>query len=133
MGLLGNYTVTIVPGTLTINAAPLVVTPGSFARSYGAANPALTGTISGIVNNDTITAAYTTSATAASDVGVYPITTVLNDPGSRLGNYTVTILPGTVTINAARAEGVATAGSFAAALRRGQSDADRDAVRSRER
>ena len=111
MNLLGNYTVTITAGTLTITPAPLVVTPGSFARPYGAANPALTGTISGLENNDPISAVYTASAGAGSNTGSYPIVVTLNDPGYWLRNYTVTTTAGTLTINAAPL--VVTPGSFA--------------------
>ena len=85
-------------GNLTITPAPLVVTPDSFTRVYGAANPALTGTITGLENNDPISATYTTSADAASDAGTDPITATLNDPTDRLGNYTVTTNAGTLTI-----------------------------------
>ena len=81
--------------------APLLVTPDNQSRVYGAANPTLTGTITGLENNDAITATYTTSANPTSDAGTDPITATLNDPASKLGNYTVTISPGTLTITPA--------------------------------
>ena len=59
-------------------------------RVYGDPNPAFTGTITGIKNGDNITATYSTTATAASPVGTYPITPALVDPTNKLGNYTVT-------------------------------------------
>jgi 6-phosphogluconolactonase (cycloisomerase 2 family) len=96
----GNYMVgTVTGGVLSITPAPLTVTANNVTRSFGVANPPLTGTIVGLVNGDPITASYTTTATASSTVGVYPITPVFNDPGHKLGNYTVTIVNGTLTIN----------------------------------
>ena len=77
-----NYAISFVNGTLNVTPAPLLVTPDNQSRLYGAANPTLTGTITGLQNNDPITATYTTSADATSDVGDYPITATLNDPAN---------------------------------------------------
>src|SRR5207248_1283145 len=98
---LGNYDVTSTNGTLSVTPAPLSVSTDDKARLYGDANPPLTGSISGIKNSDNITASYATTATAASAVGGYPITATLADPGSKLGNYTVTNPGGTLTVNKA--------------------------------
>jgi 6-phosphogluconolactonase (cycloisomerase 2 family) len=98
---LSNYTVTSTNGTLTINPAPLTVTADNASRLFGTPNPAFTGTITGIKNSDPITASYSTTATATSPVGTYPITPALNDPAGKLGNYTVTSNNGTLTVNAA--------------------------------
>ena len=51
-----NYDFVFVPGTLTVTPAPLTVTVDSFTRVYGDPNPTFTGTITGIKNNDPITA-----------------------------------------------------------------------------
>ena len=96
-----NYVFSFVAGTLTVNPAPLTVTVNNASRSYGAVNPAFTGTITGLKNSDPITATYTTTATPASPVGTYPITAVLADPNNLLGNYTVTNNPGTLTVTPA--------------------------------
>ncbi|MBZ5524489.1 MAG: DUF11 domain-containing protein, partial [Acidobacteriia bacterium] len=96
-----NYTFTFVNGTLTVTPAPLTVTADSASRVYGDPNPAFTGTITGIKNADNITATYSTTATAASAVGTYPITPALVDPSGKLGNYTVTSNNGTLTITPA--------------------------------
>src|SRR6185436_15786953 len=74
-----NYTFSYVAGTLTVNAATLTVTAVNATRAYGAANPTLTVNYSGFVNGDkvaavTTPATATTTATAASPVGTYPIT-----------------------------------------------------------
>jgi hypothetical protein len=100
-GKLANYTVTSTNGTLTVTPAPLTVTAANAARLYGAANPTFAGAIVGIQNGDNITASYSTLATAASPVGGYSITVSLSDPTYKLGNYTVTINNGTLTVTPA--------------------------------
>lgn len=98
---LGNYTVSITNGTLTITRATLVVTVNNANRPYGSANPTFTGTITGLNPGDVITATYSTTATAASPVGDYPITATLSDPNNVLGNYTVSIVNGDLTVSTA--------------------------------
>ena len=88
-------------GNLTITPAALTVAAANATRLYGDPNPAFTGTITGIKNGDNITATYSTTATAASPVGTYPITPALVDPTGKLGNYTVTSTNGTLTITPA--------------------------------
>jgi pectin methylesterase-like acyl-CoA thioesterase len=130
------YTFTIVatdstPGTplassvtysLTINKAPLTVTANSFTIAYGAALPTFTASYKGFVNGDTaavLTGAplLTSTATATSGVGTYPINasaagtpTPLSSP-----NYTFTFVSGTLTINKAT-PAVALTGSPSAAF-----------------
>jgi hypothetical protein len=98
---LGNYSVTAPDGALTVTKAPLTVTPANKQKTYGDANPTLTGSITGVKNSDNITASYATAATGSSDVANYDITASLADPDSKLGNYTVTLNKGTLTINRA--------------------------------
>jgi hypothetical protein len=100
-GKLGNYTVSSVNGTLTITAIPLTVTADNASRAYGAANPALTGSVVGLVNGDNITATFSATADATSPVGAYPITSSLNDPDGRLGNYTVSSVAGSLSVTPA--------------------------------
>jgi hypothetical protein len=96
-----NYSVTVTNGSLTISQASLTVKADNTSRLYGAANPAFTGTITGIQNGDSIAASYTSSANAASAVGTYPIIPTLSDAGNKLGNYSVTIINGTLTVTPA--------------------------------
>ncbi|PYX63042.1 MAG: filamentous hemagglutinin, partial [Acidobacteria bacterium] len=96
-----NYAITFATGTLTISKATLSVTPADASRVYGDANPVFTGNIVGIQNSDNITANYTTTATATSPVASYPITATLNDPDNKLGNYTVTLNSGTLSVTRA--------------------------------
>jgi len=101
-----DYSTATATVLLTVNKAPLTVTPNPASKVYGTANPAFTGSITGLVAGDTITATYASAATTSTAIGVYSlapdaITATLSDPGSRLGNYTVTQNLGTLTVTQA--------------------------------
>ncbi|HSU55228.1 MAG TPA: MBG domain-containing protein, partial [Candidatus Dormibacteraeota bacterium] len=98
---LSNYTVWSTNGTLTISPAPLLVTADDKSKFYGDAVPTLTGTLTGVVNGDNITVLYATSGNAGTPVGSYGIVPSLLDPDSKLGNYSVTVTNGSLTINPA--------------------------------
>jgi hypothetical protein len=93
-----NYTINYVAGALTIAKASLSVTANSTSRTYGASNPAFTGTLTGVISGDGISATYGTAATVLSPVGTYAIAPVLVDPNGRLGNYSVSSTNGTLTV-----------------------------------
>ncbi len=95
---LSNYTVSSTTGTLTVTAAPLTVSIVNQVRYFGLANPTLTGSVSGVLNQDGITATYSTVAAANSPVGTYPIISTLADPNNKLSNYSVTNAPGTLDV-----------------------------------
>jgi hypothetical protein len=86
--------------SFTVAQAHLTVTVHSASATYGAAQPAFSGTIAGLLNSDTLTPTYSSTGTASSPVGTYPITATLS--GSALANYSPTIMPGTLTITPAR-------------------------------
>jgi len=99
-----NYTLTLQPGTLTINKATLTVTANSAARIYGQANPAFSYTLTGFLNGDTSAVvtgapALTASATNASPVGQYTISVAAGTLAS--SKYTFAMASGTLTINRA--------------------------------
>ena len=100
-GRLVNYEVNATNGLLTVTAVPLSVTANNVTRFYGQPNPVFGGTLLGVVHGDNITATYSCSATTSSLPGTYPIVPSLNDPGHRLGNYTVTTNNGTLTVSPA--------------------------------
>ncbi|EFM10619.1 S-layer domain protein [Paenibacillus curdlanolyticus YK9] len=99
--VLSNYNVNFGYGALTVTPAPLSVTASNATRQYGEANPALAGTLTGLVNGDAITASYTTAAVANSTVGDYAITPQLADPSGKLSNYAVTTTPAILTVTKA--------------------------------
>ncbi len=83
---------------LVVTPASLTVTADSFDRPFGAANPSFTGTISGLTNEDNITATYSCSANSSSPVGTYPIIPTLVDPSNRQTNYTVNLINGILVV-----------------------------------
>ncbi|HEY0308750.1 MAG TPA: MBG domain-containing protein, partial [Acidobacteriaceae bacterium] len=93
---IGAYTVTVIPGVLTVTTQVLTATANNFTRAYGAANPAFTGTVTGAANGDVFTETFTTTATASSLPGTYAIVPVVS--GANLANYTLNIVPGVLTI-----------------------------------
>ncbi|MER2998157.1 MBG domain-containing protein [Pontibacter populi] len=100
---LTNYDITYNPASFEITKATLTATANIKTRIYGIANPVLDGVLTGVKNNDNITANYSTTAQQGSDVGPYPITVSLNDPDNKLGNYTVTKNDAVLTITQAPA------------------------------
>ena len=96
---LANYNVVYVNGTLTVGQATLTVTATNASRTYGAANPTFSATVSGAQGTDTFTTTESTTATAASPVGTYPIVPVA--AGTNLANYTVVYVNGTLTVGQA--------------------------------
>jgi hypothetical protein len=100
-GRLANYSVTTNKGTLSVTQVGLTVSADNQSRAYGAANPMLTGTLTGVVNGDNVTAGFDTIAGAASPVGAYDIVPVFNDPDGKLSNYTISTNKGTLTVSAA--------------------------------
>ena len=94
-----NYTITFVTGHLTITQAPLTVAAADASRAYGVANPVFTGNITGTLNNDAITATYSTVATPLSPVGSYAIVPL--PAGAKLGNYQVSLSNGALTVTPA--------------------------------
>ena len=86
--------------------APLTVVVGNQSKVYGHANPTLTGTVTGSLNDDDVTAGYSTAASLYSDVvaGGYSITPSglsgakagdysLSVAGASVANGTLTVLP----------------------------------------
>jgi hypothetical protein len=97
-----NYTISYAPGTLAVTPATLTITANDQSKLYGAALPALTVSYSGLVNGDspaslTTQPSVTTTATASSPVGSYPIT----PSGAVDANYTISYAPGTLTVTPA--------------------------------
>ncbi len=99
-----NYTFTFAPASLTITPALLLVSANPAASTYGANPPSFLWSISGFVNRDSRTCvsgspSLTTSASSASPVGAYAITT---GPGTLTAqNYTFAFQNGTLTVNPA--------------------------------
>lgn len=94
-----NYAVATVNGTLTITPAPLTVTAGNSSRLFGVDNPQFFVTLAGAVNGDGFTFGASSSATAGSPVGQYPIVPFVSGPN--ISSYTVQSVNGTLTVTQA--------------------------------
>ena len=81
-----DSSITIAPAALLATANPQTVT-------YGTPIPAFSGSLSGVLAQDTgsVAALFTTTAQILSPVGTYPIGASLNGPAS--ANYTVALSP----------------------------------------
>ena len=106
-----NYAISYVPGILTVTPAPLTITAPNASRHYGDPN-VFSGAVqySGLVNGDTLESVYlptsivnlspqvqlTSSATAASPVGVYAI--IPSGFTLRSPNYTPVYVNGTLSV-----------------------------------
>ncbi|MBN8940965.1 MAG: filamentous hemagglutinin N-terminal domain-containing protein [Rhizobiales bacterium] len=92
-----NYAVTYAGASLTVNQRAITVTANAASRVYGDANPAFSyGVTSGsLVNGDSLTGGFATSATATSDVGSYGITQGTLAASS---NYALTVVGANLTI-----------------------------------
>ena len=102
----GNYVLTFLAADFTITKGVLQVTASDRSKTYGQAlgSGDFSGTITGLVNGDTVTATYgSTGADGTASVagGPYPITAALVDPQSKLGNYDVTTQDGSLTVDQA--------------------------------
>ncbi|MDB6028438.1 MAG: Integrin-like protein [Verrucomicrobiales bacterium] len=93
-----NYVTNAASVAINVTKPTLSVVVSNATRPYGLANPTFTGSISGKVNSDNITATYGCAATATNAAGTYPIVPTLADPGSRLGNYVLSVTNGTLVI-----------------------------------
>jgi len=96
-----NYIISYVNGNLSITPAALTITAEDKTKDYGAALPTFTATYSGWVNGDGVSSlttapSITTTATAASNVGNYPITAA----NAVNANYTISYVAGNLAVNA---------------------------------
>lgn len=96
----GFYPAASIIRTLTVDKAPLTITADNKTKVEGEALPVFTISYSGFVNGENAgvlltPAVATTTATAASPPGTYPITV----GGATAANYTIAFVSGTLTVN----------------------------------
>ena len=99
----GNYAISYVSGAVTVTPALLTVTADNQTKALGGAVPALTATITGFVNGQTLAtsgvtgqATCATTATTSSPAGSYPITCSVGTLAAV--NYTFSLVAGTLTV-----------------------------------
>ena len=106
----GNYNITFVKGTLTINKAALTVTANDQTKEYdgqvfsGNYTFSIDGLASGDDFSDVIGGLSYGEAETATEVGEYDITLTATSYGSKYGNYTVSLNAGTLTITEASSD-----------------------------
>lgn len=100
----GIYVYVVTPASLTAVA-------NGVSQLYGQAIPTLTGTLTGVVPQDTnnVSAVYSTTATITADPGTYPISVTL--AGSAASNYTVSLGSGSGSVVIAKAPAKVTLGA----------------------
>jgi sugar lactone lactonase YvrE len=97
-----NYTVVLKPGVITVAPAALTVVANDRTMKVGAAVPALTYTVNGLLSSDAIntasvgTPALTTTASKTAKSGVYPIAVAQGT--MKAPNYKVTFVSGKLTV-----------------------------------
>jgi hypothetical protein len=99
-----DYTITYVPGALTITPAPLIITADNTTKTYGVALPALTASYTGFVNGDTaasLAARPVLATTAAASSPVVPSGYAIIASGARDPDYSVSYQPGTLLVTPA--------------------------------
>ncbi|MFN7305047.1 MAG: GLUG motif-containing protein, partial [Acetobacteraceae bacterium] len=95
-----QYAATVVPGTLTINAAPLTITGGTTTSTYTANAQTNTSalTVAGLLGSDSVTGVN--GRASGTNVGTYS-DALSGATGTGLGNYTISYVNGGLIINAA--------------------------------
>ncbi|MGC2529518.1 MAG: MBG domain-containing protein, partial [Candidatus Acidiferrum sp.] len=94
-----NYSITYLPGQLTVGKATLTITANNLTKNFDALNPTLTWTANGFLNGDstsvfTTLPTCTTTAITTSPVGSYPIAC----SGAAAANYTFSYVAGSLTV-----------------------------------
>ncbi|MFH0876881.1 MAG: MBG domain-containing protein [Candidatus Omnitrophota bacterium] len=92
-----DYIINYLDGALTITPKSASVTPNAASKVYGAVDPTLTGTLSGFLTADSVTANYTRAAGETVAGGPYTISATLS-PSGVLGNYNITYNTANFTI-----------------------------------
>src|SRR5262249_15024777 len=101
-GLLTNYAITYNTASFSIAKVSASVTPNAASKTYGAADPTFTGTLTGFLAADGVTATYSRTSGETVTGGPYTISATLSASGG-LGNYTITYNTASFTIGTAAA------------------------------
>ncbi len=95
-----NYALTFTGANVAVTTRPITVTADNESRTFGAANPVLTWSLSSgnLVNGDRLTGFLGTSADATSPAGAYPI---VQNTLAASSNYRLTYVGGVLTVTPA--------------------------------
>jgi hypothetical protein len=96
-----NYSITSANNTTgVISVLPASVTPNAAFTTYGSADPVLSGSLSGFLSADNVTAVYTRTPGVYVNGGPYVISATLS-PSAVLSNYSITYSTAAFTIQPA--------------------------------
>jgi DNA-binding beta-propeller fold protein YncE len=93
----GNYSITYVGANLAVNPRPASVTPNPASKTYGTADPILTGTLTGFLPADGVTASFSRAPGETVPGSPYTIAATLS-PAGVLGNYSIAYATAPFTI-----------------------------------
>ena len=97
----GNYNVALKNGTLNITKRSVTVKADDKVKTYDAMPyTAFTSTVTGLAVGDSVEelASFSYGGSDAINAGSYTITPSVNVSGAKYGNYEITFLPGTLTV-----------------------------------
>src|SRR5207244_3235125 len=97
-GVLSNYNITNNGAEFTIDKKAASMTPNAASKTYGDTDPTLTGTLSGFLAADGVTASYSRTAGETVAGSPYTISATLS-PAGVLGNYQITYNTANFTID----------------------------------
>ena len=89
-GVLANYNITYNTANFTINQKDASVTPNAASKTFGEADPELTGTLTGFLPADNVTATYGRMPGETVEGSPYTITAALRASAGVLDNYNIT-------------------------------------------
>lgn len=84
--------------SITITKRPLTVTADNKTKFVNAANPTLTGVLSGVIPSDGIGGVFSLNGQQALTPGKYTITAGVSDPNGKIQNYAVTLKTGILSV-----------------------------------
>lgn len=99
----GNYNISLVNATFTINPKAVTVKANDAEKTYGEKDPQLTATVTGLLGEDSIT--YDVTRKEGDNAGTYTITA---SGAASQGNYSVTYVTGKFTVKPLTGDQVAT-------------------------
>ena len=100
-GTAANYDITDVNGILTVSQAALTITTDNKTKVYGAADPALTFTSTGLQYGETASVITAVSLSTTTGAAATAGTHAINAIGGTSANYAITDVNGTLTVSQA--------------------------------
>jgi hypothetical protein len=93
-----DYNAGTATASIVITKRAMTVTADNKTKFVNAANPALTGVITGAIPADGIGGVFSLDGQQALTPGKYPISSTVSDPNNKVRNYNVTTVSGTLSV-----------------------------------